>query len=103
MSEPYYESDLTGDVVAESDLAEVTVYRMEAEGHDHFEKEVAGVAYVESNEIPGSVTSLQLYMAHGGLVSVYRGESTYGRAYAPEEDHIDSEKWETVGKEVLSR
>lgn len=101
--EAHYESALTGELLPESELVEVSVYRMETEGHSHFGMKLAETAYVEESEVPKSVNSVELFMVHGSLASVYREDATYGRAYSPEEDHVDSDKWETVGRKVLEQ
>jgi hypothetical protein len=97
MGETYHESAVTGEVVKESELIEVTVYGMETSGHNHFEKNRIGSAYVEKSKIGSNYADIEVLAAFNEPIMVYKEERDYGHSYSVDDmDSDETEMWQTV-------
>lgn len=96
MSEPHYLCAITQEMLPEDETTGVSVYNIQADGHNHFKKELVGTVRVNESipQLDGYVGA-ELLTAFGEVVMVYKEDKHYGRGHDPSD--LSSTEMETWG------
>jgi hypothetical protein len=99
----HYKDVLSGELLPEDEVATVRVFEICTEGHSHFDKTLVGTVYIDEDKLATTIVNVELLVLYGELVSVYKEEKTYGRAYPADSDRVDTETWERVANSALDK
>lgn len=83
MSEAHYECAATGELVPESDLIQVTVYRVADGARNGFSTEIVAQPWVTRHLIGMEYVEVSVLLAFGKPVVVYRSTPDYGHCVNP--------------------
>lgn len=102
--EAHYRCAVTGELLPESELLEVPVYRLQTSGHDSMEREQVATVLVS-----GEVTGLDNYIgakvltAFGRVVMVCKETRIHSGCHDPQEmGSSELENWRVVAETALS-